>query len=323
MGNSKKYDKEEFIRRSNKIHNNKYNYVLSDYKNSRDKIKIICKIHGIFEQMPYNHLQGKGCHYCSRNQKITIQNFINKANKRHNNKYSYPDNNYVNNVTPIGIECKEHGIFKQTPGNHLKGIGCAKCSGNRKLTIDEFIEMANKKHNNLYKYPNSKYKNYESDIEIECPKHGMFKQIVRNHLTGRGCPICNNSKGELKILEILNINNINYKKQYIFNDLKYKSYLKFDFAIFDNNGIIKCLIEYNGEQHYRFKNLFHNNYENFLTSQHRDKLKIEYCIDKNIQLHIIKYDEDLELRMNNILNGYSNFSSTQTINSKTNIAFHI
>ena len=42
MGLAIKYDQNEFIRRSNKIHGNKYDYSLVNYKNSRDKIKIIC-----------------------------------------------------------------------------------------------------------------------------------------------------------------------------------------------------------------------------------------------------------------------------------------
>lgn len=107
MGNSQRYDKLEFVKRANKIHNNKYDYTLSDYKNSRDKINIICPEHGIFIQMPYNHLQGKGCHHCSGNQKITIDEFIKRANKKHNSKYNYPDRNYINSVTPINIECPE------------------------------------------------------------------------------------------------------------------------------------------------------------------------------------------------------------------------
>lgn len=174
MGLVIKYDKIEFIRRANIIHNNKYDYTLSDYRNSKDKIEIICPEHGIFLQIPNNHLLGKGCHHCSRNQKITIDEFIIKANKKHNNKYNYPDRNYINNVTPISIECIEHVLFKQTPGTHLSGVGCSKCSGNRRFTIDEFIEKANKKHNNLYNYPDDSYKNYDSKINIECKKHGLF-----------------------------------------------------------------------------------------------------------------------------------------------------
>lgn len=50
MGLAVKYDKNEFVRRANIIHKNKYDYSLSDYKNSRDKIEIICPIHGVFTQ---------------------------------------------------------------------------------------------------------------------------------------------------------------------------------------------------------------------------------------------------------------------------------
>jgi hypothetical protein len=302
VGLAIKYDKLEFVRRSNIIHNNKYDYTLSDYKNSRDKIDIICPEHGVFKQMPYNHLQGKGCHYCSRNQKMNIDEFIELANKKHNNKYKYSDRNYINSLTPINIECPEHGVFKQTPGSHLKGVGCSKCSGNRRLTIDEFIELANKKHNNLYNYPDKNYKNYDSKINIECNKHGIFRQTVRDHLTGRGCPVCRNSKGELKILNILKNNNINYKSQYTFSDLKHKNLLKFDFVIFDNNHNIKYLIEYNGEQHYIFKKLFHRNYDNFINNQYRDKLKEEYCLNNKIKLYIITYKDDIDEKMKEILN---------------------
>jgi hypothetical protein len=301
MGLAVKYDKSEFVKRSNIIHKNKYDYSLSDYKNSRDKIEIICPIHGVFNQMPYNHLQGKGCNYCSRNQKSNIDDFVDKANKKHNNKYTYPDKNYINGITPISIECPYHGLFKQTPGNHLKGIGCSKCSGNRRLTIHDFIDKANKKHNNLYNYPDVNYKNYDSEIEIECPKHGIFKQIVRNHLTGRGCPKCNNSKGELRISEILTNNKIYHKSQYTFKDLKHKNLLKFDFAIFDDIGKIKYLIEYNGQQHYDFKKKFHKDYENFVINQYRDELKIEYCNKNKIKLYIIRYDQDIESEMYKIM----------------------
>jgi hypothetical protein len=249
----------------------------------------------------FNHLQGKGCNYCSRNQKSNIDDFIDKANKKHNNKYSYPDRNYINGITPISIECPDHGLFKQTPGNHLKGIGCSKCSGNRRLTIHEFIDKANKKHNHLYKYPDMNYKNYDNEIDIECPKHGIFKQIVRNHLTGRGCLKCNNSKGELRISEILTNNKIYYKSQYTFKDLKHKNLLKFDFVIFDNFGKIKYLIEYNGQQHYDFKKKFHKDYENFIVNQYRDKLKIEYCDKNKINLYIIRYDQDIESEMSKIM----------------------
>jgi Zn finger protein HypA/HybF involved in hydrogenase expression len=251
--------------------------------------------------MPYNHLQGKGCQFCANNIKYTIEDFIEKSNKVHSFKYEYPDKNYINNITPINILCKDHGLFKQYPNSHLKGVGCPKCSGNRKLTIEEFINLANIKHNNIYYYPDKNYNNYDSEISIGCYKHGIFKQVVRNHLTGRGCPICQNSKGELFIKKILDCNNINYKQQYKFEDLKYKDLLKFDFAILNSDNSVKYLIEFNGEQHYKFKVKFHKTEAQFKISKNRDKLKVKYCNQNNLKLYIIKYSDDIELLMNKIL----------------------
>jgi hypothetical protein len=63
---SKPLTKEQFIEKSNKIHNNKYEYSLVEYKNKRTKVKIICSIHGVFYKTPHNHLIGQGCNCCPR-----------------------------------------------------------------------------------------------------------------------------------------------------------------------------------------------------------------------------------------------------------------
>lgn len=65
MTKSKSMTKTEFIKKANKIHKDKYDYSLVDYKNNKTKIKIICKKCGcIFEQLPLNHLNGSGCPNC-------------------------------------------------------------------------------------------------------------------------------------------------------------------------------------------------------------------------------------------------------------------
>ena len=55
-----------FIEECNKIHNNKYNYSEVNYKTSRHKIKVICKVHGKFYPIANNHLKGSGCPKCAR-----------------------------------------------------------------------------------------------------------------------------------------------------------------------------------------------------------------------------------------------------------------
>lgn len=55
----------QFITKAKNVHGDKYNYSLVEYKNNRTKVKIICPEHGVFEQLPDNHLQGKeGCRKC-------------------------------------------------------------------------------------------------------------------------------------------------------------------------------------------------------------------------------------------------------------------
>ncbi len=60
----KKLTKDDYINKCNKVHNNRYNYSLVEYKNIRGKINIICVKHGIFEQIAKNHKDGQGCPKC-------------------------------------------------------------------------------------------------------------------------------------------------------------------------------------------------------------------------------------------------------------------
>lgn len=123
----------EFITKSNLVHDYKYDYSKVEYKLSQINVVINCPIHGDFTQMPTNHLSGKGCARCgdTRTSKIfrlTIDEFIKKAVNIHGYKYSYILVNYRNNHEKIDILCLDHGIFVQTPMSHLSGNGCPSCS---------------------------------------------------------------------------------------------------------------------------------------------------------------------------------------------------
>ncbi|MCK4830023.1 hypothetical protein KA005_80635, partial [bacterium] len=52
---------DDFINRAVKVHGNIYNYSVAKYLSSKDKVKIICPTHGLFEQRASNHLNGRGC----------------------------------------------------------------------------------------------------------------------------------------------------------------------------------------------------------------------------------------------------------------------
>lgn len=58
----------------------------------------------------------------------SFEEFIYKAHKKHNNKYQYYKDGYVNQFSSIQIKCPIHGFFTQRVKTHLKGHGCQKCA---------------------------------------------------------------------------------------------------------------------------------------------------------------------------------------------------
>ena len=117
-----------FIERAKEIHKGKYEYSLVEYCGNRIKVKIICKIHGVFEQRPSNHLYGYICEKCAGNVKLSKDDFISKSISVHGNIYDYSIINYKNAHSKILIICKKHGSFEMKPNNHLNGQGCKSCS---------------------------------------------------------------------------------------------------------------------------------------------------------------------------------------------------
>ena len=200
-------------------HGYKYDYSLVKYKNNNTKIEIICKEHGVFTQTPGSHLNN-GCPKCVGLQRKTTNEFILDAIAVHKNKYDYSLVDYKNNRTKIHIICKEHGIFKQTPNDHLTGYGCYECGKlvTSRSNTTEFIEKANIKHNQLYDYSLVDYKNNYTKINIKCNKHGVFEQKPQDHLNGNGCPLCAGErtkyekyKGKPTILYYIRISEVYWK----------------------------------------------------------------------------------------------------------------
>jgi predicted GIY-YIG superfamily endonuclease len=135
--------------------------------------------------------------------KQTKQEFINKANKVHKNKFDYSKVDYINSGTKVEIICPEHGSFFQTPRNHIAGQGCRQCgleSNRQKFTknSDKFKEQANLIHNNKYDYSKVNYVNNNTPVEIICSEHGSFFQAPGSHLSGRRCPDCARISGAEK-----------------------------------------------------------------------------------------------------------------------------
>ena len=127
----KNMDTKQFIKNSKKIHGDKYDYSKVDYIDSQTKVCIICPEHGEFWQTPAKHLLGQGCNLCGykygKKKKVSTNEFIERANVVHNNKYDYSFVEYNTVHNKVKIICPKHGMFKQIAYDHLNGHGCPKC----------------------------------------------------------------------------------------------------------------------------------------------------------------------------------------------------
>ena len=335
---TQRIDKKVFLERAPKIHNNKYDYSLVDFKSTQDFIQIICPEHGIFTQKVSIHLRGYGCQKCGGGVRLTNEEFIEKAKAIHGDKYGYEKTQYVNTSTKVCIICKEHGEFWQVPNNHLFGAGCPKCAG-KYNDLEFFIERARKIHGDKYDYSKSEYKGtteklciicpehgefwktpsahmlgqgcpkcsghyidteyfkeraiavhgdkydyslveYKSaseKVKIICPQHGVFEQMPFTHLSGAGCPICNQSHLENDVMKLLKRQNIQFIPQKSFDWLIYKGKMYLDFFLPEYGVAIEC----QGEQHFEASEFFGGE-EAFIETQKRDEKKEKLCNEHSI-----------------------------------------
>lgn len=314
--------KELFIEKAKKVHGDKYLYDKVELFSSSDKVCVTCPEHGDFWQEAHSHLAGHGCPICAREKfsyamTYTTEEFVERANKKHNNKYSYKKTEYVQSNIKVCVTCQKHGDFMIEPSAHLQGVGCPMCWEERRgkgriKKLQEFIKEAKKIHGDKYDYSLITNKNYidtKHKVPIICKEHGIFWQTPKNHLRGYGCPHCPPSTisiGEDTVGKFLKSKNIEYIPQYKFNNdtgISDNKTFVVDFYIKRNNTII----EYNGEQHY-CPTGYWGGQEKLLKTQKRDKALSEYCQNHGIRLLTIPYWDlknietilEKELNINNI-----------------------
>lgn len=127
LSDKKRMSTNEFIEKARNIHGDKYDYSYVDYTNTDKKVSIICPKHGVFLQRPHNHLKGQGCPKCYGNAVVNKEDFVNKSNLIHKNKYDYSKVEYKNMRSFVKIICPIHGEFVQKANDHIHGHGCPRC----------------------------------------------------------------------------------------------------------------------------------------------------------------------------------------------------
>ncbi len=176
------------------IHGDLYDYSLVEYKNVHTKVKIVCKEHGIFEQLPLAHKRGSGCPKCYGRGK-TQEEILHQLHEVHGNIYEYKLSNFKGTKEKIEVLCKTHGVFYKPVTKLLRGEGCPFCSNDRtasKLShsAEDFIQKSKLIHGDTYNYSKIVYKNAKTLVRINCTIHGFFEQLPDVHLSGSGCPSC-------------------------------------------------------------------------------------------------------------------------------------
>lgn len=207
---------DEFKATAEQLHDNKYKYIRNSFVNLKTKMKIICPIHGEFEQAPHSHLNGHGCEKCgiikrSLTQTITNENFINKCVKVHDGYYDYTKTKYTGCYNDVDVVCPKHGLFTVSAYSHLQGHGCKKCATEKNALkllkpLETFIEDAKKKHpNENSDYSQVRYLGAKVPIEIVCPNGHHYWQKPNKHLSGHSCPYCAKivSSYEIELQEFL------------------------------------------------------------------------------------------------------------------------
>lgn len=199
----------------------------------------------------------------------------------------------------------ECGTIKSISGTELRRkrtptISCGCLARERQLHFGDFTsrDLTHKKFGMLtplYIIGTNKYHYNIWHCICDC---GNEKDVVsRDLLNGDtiSCGCQKNSYREKLISELLDKYKINYKTEYTFNNLKDKLALRFDFAILDEENNIKCLVEHQGEQHY-----LESDWHTATLTKH-DEMKKQYCEKYNIPFYEIRYDDNLNNKILEIL----------------------
>lgn len=285
IGQTLKTTQEEFIKKSNEVHNNFYDYSKTIYTTAKKKVTITCPIHGDFKQEAFSHYKC-GCPECGdmrtrQKRSIPVKEILEEAEKVHSGFYDYSKVvDYTTKSKKYTIICPKHGEFQQNFENHLTGRGCSKCGRDRTtksqtLTVEEVLSKCIEAHGDRYSYPNLNYVLYNENINVVCKKHGEFKQVAANHMAGSGCPQCGwvDSKDEIAIRDFLSEHiEVDHANRNIL-----KNRAEIDFYI----PSLNLGIEFNG-LYFHSDKFQHNNY-------HLDKT--QQCQEKGIKLIHIFEDE--------------------------------
>jgi hypothetical protein len=287
------------------------NFINGEYINNQSPLTIQCACGEIFitDFAQFVHANKKQCNKCGHLSGANTRKIDYKEIKSyiasHGDKLITSRKEYNNTSTSLEILCQcgklYHTTFIFYKYNEI--IHCNDCRKYkyRKIhllsyeEIKQFVEIDSESNCKLSTLEND-YIDTRHKINFVCSCGEIFHTSFHEFKSGyqRTCKKCSRSisKGELRIYNYLNNKGCIFETEFTFEDCKYINVLYFDFALFDNYNNLICLIEYDGEQHFRPVN-FNGITDKALSSHEatvlRDKIKNQYCKDNNIKLIRIPY----------------------------------
>jgi len=264
-----------------------------------------CNAHGIFKKTWNEIKNGAYCTICGRtkgneNRKRSIdevkQGFENRG-------YLLLTDTYIDNETKMPYKCYKH-IKAETQfiawGGIVSGKGCKHCARESRIkkqtkSHSVFLSEIESLHGNKLSVT-SKYVNSKTKVKVFCNDcNSQFSSKPNHLLDGHlGCNCRPVSLGEEKIRGYFEEQQIPFEQQYRFSDCRNKKPLPFDFAVFDGDGNLRCLIEFQGKQHYegtttKWSSDINKSIKAFEQQQINDNIKRNYCQKKKIKLVEIPY----------------------------------
>lgn len=271
------------------IENNSECLLLSaedEYKNNMSKLKFKCKCGNIFIAS-FSNFQThdkRRCNFCSK------QNAINKIQTNISDIYNvYTEKGFI----PLFDKCKNTN--EKLPAIDKNGYKIFVSPSQLKTKGTNIFNISNIfSYENMLKYietnePTQKllsdrYIGAHEQYSFLCEHNHIYKTTWSEFLTGTRCSICNKSKGEKKISNVLDFYSVYFIQQYKFKDCKLKIKLPFDFYL----PLYNICIEYQGIQHYEAVDYFGGK-DQLVIQQNNDQIKRDYCLNNNIKLIEIPY----------------------------------
>ena len=203
-----------FLKRILPITGDRYCFIKNTNIKSREKLEVICAVHGSFMMTSAHLLDGKNCPKCSGKYRYNTEEFITECKSRYGDSFDYSNTVYTTAHSYIDVKCNIcDSTLKVKAYNHLQKGSCLTCSGLRKKTTEEFITEAKAVHGDNYSYDHVDYINTNTKVKIQCNTcDNIVEQTPINHLAGLSpCSCYTNKNLENTLVYLLKGNDNIYK----------------------------------------------------------------------------------------------------------------